>query len=202
MISIALPKGRLGKDIARLLGIESDNSRKLIFTIEGLNVRCMWVKPFDVPVYVEKGTADIGIAGKDVLLEREPDIYELMTMNAGKCRISIAAPENFNDDGENILKVATEMPKTAGEYFASIGRQVDIIALRGSTELAALTGLSDVIVDIVQTGETLRENGLHEAAVIAEISGRIIANKAAYKFKSEEIGEFIRKVKAIDKNNA
>ena len=204
MINIALPKGRLGEKVYSLFakaGYEFpgilDKGRKLVFVNEKLNMRCFWVKPFDVPVYVERGTADIGAAGKDILMEREPDVYELVDLNVGKCRMSVAAMNGFNqhDDNNNTLRVATEFPKIARDYYSGLGREIDIITLRGSLELAPVLGLSDVIVDIVETGTTLRENNLMVIDTIAELSARLIANKSAFKFKEKEINEIMRRLK-------
>ena len=203
MLNIALPKGRLGDKVCRLFakaGYEFpgmlENNRRLVFVNEELDMRCFWVKPFDVPVYVERGTADIGVAGKDILLERNPDVYELSDLKAGYCRMSVAAREDFNDDPNKTLRVATEFPNIAQNYYAGLGREIDIITLRGSLELAPVLGLSDVIVDIVETGTTLRENNLHVLSVIAEISARLIANKSAYKFRNEIINEIMRRLES------
>ena len=201
MINIALPKGRLGEKVYSLFakaGYEFpgilEKGRKLVFVNEELGMRCFWVKPFDVPVYVERGTADIGAAGKDILMERNPDIYELLDLNVGKCRMSVAAMNGFHDDSNNTLRVATEFPKIARDYYSGLGREIDIITLRGSLELAPVLGLSDVIVDIVETGTTLRENNLSVIDTIAELSARLIANKSAFKFKGEEIHEIMRRL--------
>lgn len=204
MINIALPKGRLGDKVCSLLaqagftfdGMNS-NTRKLVFVNEALDMRCFRVKPFDVPVYVERGAADIGIAGKDILTEREPDVYELADLNVGRCKMCVAALNGYTENTENTqqtLRVATEFPNTARKYYAGLGRRIDVIPLRGSLELAPVLGLSDVIVDIVETGTTLRENNLSVIAEIADISARLIANKSAYKFKGERIREIIRRL--------
>ena len=179
MINIAFPKGRLGEKVYKLFSEY---------------LRCFWVKPFDVPVYVERGAADIGVAGKDILLERNPEVYELMDLRAGFCRMAVAAKEDFKDDSEKILRVATEFPNISQRYYSDLGREIDIITLRGSLELAPVLGLSDVIVDIVETGTTLRENNLCVINFIADLSARLIANKSAYKFKSEKINEIIRRL--------
>ena len=209
MINIALPKGRLGEKVYRLFessGYEFpgilENNRKLVFINEALDMRCFWVKPFDVPVYVERGTADIGAAGKDILMERNPDVYELLDLKAGICRMSAASLNGFVDDNEKTLRVATEFPNIAKNYYSGLGRDIDIIELRGSLELAPVLGLSDVIVDIVETGTTLRENNLTVISDIAELSARLIANKSAYKFKNDEINEIIRRLgKNVNKIN-
>ncbi|MBQ6774611.1 MAG: ATP phosphoribosyltransferase [Synergistaceae bacterium] len=209
MINIALPKGRLGVRVYKLFsdaGYEFegilDSNRKLVFENEALDMRCFWVKPFDVPVYVERGTADIGVAGKDILLERSPDVYELADLKAGFCRMAVASKNDFVDDPEKVLRVATEFPNIARNYYSGLGREIDIITLRGSLELAPVLGLSDVIVDIVETGTTLRENNLHVINYIADLSARLIANKSAYKFKGEQINEIIgRLLNNNDKDN-
>ncbi|MBQ6776340.1 MAG: ATP phosphoribosyltransferase [Synergistaceae bacterium] len=201
MINIALPKGRLGEKVYKLFAAAGyefagmlDNSRRLVFENKELDMRCFWVKPFDVPVYVERGTADIGAAGKDILMERSPDVYELLDLKAGACRMAVAARNDFREDTEKILRVATEFPNIARSYYSGLGREIDIITLRGSLELAPVLGLSDVIVDIVETGTTLRENNLSVLTYIADLSARLIANKAAYKFKGEVIDEIMRRL--------
>ena len=205
MLNIALPKGRLGEKVYKLFakaGYEFegilDSSRRLVFENEALHMRCFWVKPFDVPVYVERGTADIGAAGKDILLERSPDVYELLDLGVGKCRMAVAAREDFVDEPERTLRVATEFPNIAGNYYAELGRDIDIITLRGSLELAPVLGLSDVIVDIVETGTTLHENNLRVVNYFADLSARLIANKSAYKFKREIITEIMRRLRGHD----
>ena len=201
MINIALPKGRLGEKVYKLFasaGYEFpgmlDNNRRLVFVNEELNMRCFWVKPFDVPVYVERGTADIGAAGKDILMERNPDIYELLDLKAGFCRMAVAAKNDYVDEPERVLRVATEFPNIARDYYSRLGRDIDIICLRGSLELAPVLGLSDVIVDIVETGTTLRENNLCVINYFADLSARLIANKSAYKFKREAITEIMNTI--------
>ena len=204
MISIALPKGRLGNSVCVLLekagysfpGI-LDGGRKLVFINEELDMRCFWVKPFDVPVYVERGTADLGVAGKDILMERTPDVYELSDLKAGKCIMASAGADDFHDDTSRALRVATEFPNITRNFFASTGREIDIIALRGSLETAPLLGLSDIIVDIVQTGDTLRQNNLHVISHIADISARLVANKSSYKFKEKAVKDIMRRLEAV-----
>lgn len=197
LLNIALPKGRLGEKAYRLFAAAGydcpgmlDDSRKLIFEDEEKGVRYFWVKPSDVPVYVEHGAADIGVAGKDILLEYEPDVYELLDLNMGRCRMAVAGPKDFRDDPRRMLRVATKFSRIAGGYYASLGREISIIHLNGSIELAPLLGLSDVIVDIVETGTTLRENGLCELEQILSISARFIANKASYGFRRDRIDAF------------
>lgn len=194
MINIALPKGRLGEkvyDIFEKAGYEcpsiKESNRKLTFENPEKGVRYFWVKPSDVAIYVERGAADIGVAGKDILLEYEPDVYELADLHMGVCRMAVAAPEGFRDDKSRTLKVATKFSNIASKYYSSMCRDIDIIHLNGSIELAPILGLSDVIVDIVETGKTLLENGLVPFETIVPISARLISNKASYSFKAERI---------------
>ena len=194
MINVALPKGRLGEKVYALFaeaGYECpsllENSRKLIFENPEAGVRYFWVKPSDVAIYVERGAADIGVAGKDILLEYEPDVFELLDLNLGKCRMAVAAKKDFYDDGTRTLKVATKFAGIAARYYAGKCRDIDIIHLNGSIEIAPILGLSDVIVDIVETGKTLVENDLEVKETILPISARLICNKAAFRFKTAEI---------------
>ncbi len=194
MVNIALPKGRLGEqvyDMFREAGYECpdlmEDSRKLFFENEEKGVRFFWVKPSDVAVYVGRGAADIGIAGKDILLEHQPDIYELLDLGLGKCRMMVAAPEGFRDNADMTLRVATKFPNIAKRFYAGKSRDIDIIELHGSIELAPLLGLSDVIVDIVETGGTLKANGLVQIEEVVPISARLIANKASFKFKTAAV---------------
>ena len=187
MLNVALPKGRLGEKVYAMFeaaGFEcpsiKENNRKLIFENEEKQVRYFWVKPSDVSIYVERGAADIGVAGKDILLEYEPNVYELLDLDIGKCHMAVAGPKNFNDDGTRTLRVATKFTNIASNYYDSIGRDIDIIKLNGSIEIAPILGLSDVIVDIVETGTTLRENNLEVKTKFLPISARLIANKSAY----------------------
>ena len=194
MINIALPKGRLGEKVYAMFaaaGYECPSllepSRKLIFENPEAGVRYFWVKPSDVAIYVERGAADIGVAGKDILLEYEPDVFELLDLNLGKCRMAVAAKKDFYDDGSRTLKVATKFSNIAARHYASKCREIDIIHLNGSIEIAPILGLSDVIVDIVETGKTLVENDLEVKETILPISARLICNKAAFRFKTAEI---------------
>ncbi len=194
MLNIALPKGRLGERVYTMFaraGFECpalmENSRKLIFENEERAVRYFWVKPSDVAIYVERGAADIGVAGKDILLEYEPDVYELLDLKTGTCRMAVAAPVGFRDDPSRTLKVATKFTNIAQSYYASKGRDIDMIHLNGSIEIAPILGLSDVIVDIVETGTTLKENNLEVIETVVPISARLIANRASWKFKTEQI---------------
>ena len=198
ILNVALPKGRLGEkvyDMFERAGFEcpsiKENSRKLIFENEECGVRYFWVKPSDVAIYVERGAADIGVAGKDILLEYAPDVYELFDLDIGKCRMAVAAKKDFRDDTQKTLKVATKFANIAKDYYTSLGRDIDIIHLNGSIEIAPILGLSDVIVDIVETGTTLKENDLEVYETITNISARLIANKASFKFKSEAIERIV-----------
>ena len=202
MLNIALPKGRLGEKVYAMFEKAGfpcpeirENSRKLIFENRELGIRYFWVKPSDVAIYVERGAADIGVAGKDILLEYQPDIYELLDLNMGKCRMAVAAKSGFRDDPRRTLKVATKFTNIASRYYLSKGRDIDIIHLNGSIEIAPILGLSDVIVDIVETGTTLRENDLQVFETIVPISARLIANKANYKFKREAIDLLARRIR-------
>jgi ATP phosphoribosyltransferase regulatory subunit len=196
MLRIALPKGRLGEKVYKMMaaaGYECPDAvsenRKLIFVNEEKGVSYFWVKPSDVAVYVERGAADLGVCGKDIIMEHSPAVYELLDLKTGICRMAVAAKADFADDSGRPLTVATKFENIAAKYYASLGRDIDIIRLNGSIELAPLLGLSDVIVDIVETGTTLRENGLKEREKIADISARLIANKASYEFKGEAVAE-------------
>ena len=203
MINVALPKGRLGEKVLAMFenaGYECpsihENNRKLVFENEEKGIRYFWVKPSDVSIYVERGAADIGVAGKDILLEYSPEIYELLDLNIGKCRMAVAAKKDFYDDNEKTLKVATKFVNIAKNFYASRCRDIDIIKLNGSIEIAPILGLSDVIVDIVETGTTLRENNLEVVETVVPISARLIANKASFKFKTEEIEKIVDAMKA------
>ena len=207
MINVALPKGRLGEKIYALLeraGYEcpsiKENNRKLVFENEEKGVRYFWVKPSDVSIYVERGAADIGVCGKDILAEYKPNVYELLDLKQGLCHMAVAAKKDFYDDRENTLKVATKFVNVAKAFYAAKGREIDVIKLNGSIELAPILGLSDVIVDIVETGATLKENHLEVVEKIFEISARLIANKASFKFKTAEIEKMTSSVKAVLEN--
>ncbi len=199
MLNVALPKGRLGEkvyDMFEKAGFScpsiKEQNRKLIFENEETGVRYFWVKPSDVPIYVSRGVADIGVAGKDILLEYSPDVYELSDLNIGKCKMAVAAKKSFRYNSQKTLKVATKFANIAESYYASQGKDIDIIRLNGSIEIAPILGLSDVIVDIVETGTTLKENDLEVIETIVPISARLIANKTSFKFKKEAI-ELVKK---------
>ena len=208
MLNIALPKGRLGEtvyDLFERAGFDCpsirEKSRKLIFENEKTGVRFFWVKPSDVAIYVERGAADLGVAGKDIILEYAPDVYELLDLGLGKCRMAVAAKKDFHDDNTKTLRVATKFPNVASSYYEGIGRDIDVIKLNGSIELAPILALSDVIVDIVETGTTLRENDLEVKAEIFPISARLIANKSSFRFLSDEIGRITEKMKELVTEN-
>ncbi len=201
MLNIALPKGRLGEKVYAMFEAAGfacpsikENNRKLIFENEERQVRYFWVKPSDVAVYVERGAADIGVAGKDILLEYEPDVYELLDLDIGKCRMAVAAKADFVDDSRHTLRVATKFTNIAQKHYAAKGREIDIIHLNGSIEIAPILGLSDVIVDIVETGTTLKENDLEVVETVVPISARLIANKASFQFMNEPIERIVQGV--------
>ena len=194
IINVALPKGRLGEKAYALLknaGLEcpaiEEPGRKLIFENPEKGVRYFWVKPSDVAIYVERGAADLGIVGKDILLEYNPDVYELLDLKMGACRVAVAAKKDFIDPVGSQLRVATKFPNIAGKFYASKCRDIDIIRLNGSIELAPILELSHVIVDIVETGTTLKENDLVVLEDIVPVSARLIANVASYQFKDQII---------------
>ncbi len=201
MLNVALPKGRLGEKVYAIFeaaGFEcpsiKENNRKLIFENSEKNIRYFWVKPSDVAIYVERGAADIGVAGKDILLEYRPEVYELLDLDMGKCRMAVAAKNDFRDDPQKTLKVATKFTNIALDYYTALGRDIDIIHLNGSIELAPILGLSDVIVDIVETGTTLKENKLEVIETIVPISARLIANKTSFKFKNALIEQVLEQM--------
>lgn len=207
-VNIALPKGRLGEsayDVFEKSGYSCsqihEQNRKLIFESLQNRVRYFWVKPSDVAIYVEKGAADIGIVGKDILLESRPDVYELCDLNIGKCRMAVAAKKDFKDNPDVVLRVATKFPGIAKHYYSEKSREIEIIKLNGSIELAPLLGLSDVIVDIVETGKTLAENGLVPFETVAPVSARLISNKVSYKFKNAQITQICAKISELCKDS-
>ncbi len=204
MLKIALPKGRMGDKVYAMFEsigypcreIKEDN-RKLVFCSDNGEVSYVLVKPSDVTVYVERGAADIGVVGKDVMLETRPDVYEILDLNIGKCRIAVAGKVGFKDDPSLALRVATKYPHIAKKYYDSLGRKIDIIELHGSIELAPILDMSDVIVDIVETGATLKENDLCVYSVIGESSARLIANKSAYNLGGDMIRSIAAKLEAL-----
>ncbi len=204
MLHMALAKGRIAKTVMKRLAEGgfvfpdySDDSRKLIFTDDKERIRVTFVKSPDVTVYVRRGAADAGIVGKDVLMEDgEEDVYEVMDLGIGKCRMAVSGIKgNQAVMNKRILTVASKYPTIARQYFAGRFQPIDIIKLNGSVELAPLVGLSDVIVDIVETGTTLKENGLEAYDYFMEFSARLICNKVSYKMKQEELKEFMNLVK-------
>jgi len=203
MVNIALPKGRLGEKVYAMFekaGFDcpsiKEQNRKLIFENPETGVRFFWVKPSDVSIYVERGAADLGVAGKDILLEYKPDVYELADLKLGQCRMAVAAKKDFQDDKEKTLRVATKFVNIARTYYHAQCRDIDIIKLNGSIELAPILGLSDVIVDIVETGTTLKENDLIPFETIVPISARLISNKVSYKFKHAQISAIMTGLKS------
>ena len=202
LLNVALPKGRLGDKVYNLLAAggcitpeDYNATRKLVVEDAAAGVRCFLVKPSDVAIYVEHGAADIGIVGKDILSEAEADVYELLDTGLGKCRMCVAAPAGYRDDPGRPIRVATKFPRIAKEYYASLGRDIEIIKLNGSIELAPILGLSDVIVDIVETGTTLRENGLAVVTEFMPISARVIANKSSYQFKRRSADRMLEQLR-------
>lgn len=209
MINIALPKGRLGEKAYGIFeqigyGCPSikENNRKLIFENEENGVRYFWVKPSDVAVYVERGVADIGVVGKDILLEQSSDVYELLDLGIGKCRVAVAGPKGDRMIMDKTVRVATTFPNIAREFYRKQSREIEIIELHGSVEIAPILGMSDVIVDIVETGTTLLENNLEPWEDIVQISARLISNKASYKFKNTQIKEMCEKINEVIANKA
>lgn len=201
MLNIALPKGRLGDkvyDMLASIGYDCpgyyEQNRKLVFESPEKNVRYLLVKPSDVAIYVEHHAADVGIVGKDILLEQENDVYELLDLKIGKCRMAVAAPEDYIEDQDRTLRVATKYVNVAKNFYAGRNREIDIIKLNGSIELAPILGLTDVIVDIVETGSTIKENHLKVIEEFKDISARFIANKTSFKFENAIISDMITKL--------
>ena len=202
MINVALPKGRLGEKAYAIFEASgygcpsiSEESRRLVFENPDNGVRYFWVKPSDVAIYVERGVADIGVVGKDTLLEGTSDVYELLDLEIGKCNVSVAAEVDFTAHKSNkALRVATKFPNIARRHYQKQGREIDVIELNGSIELAPILGLSDVIVDIVETGQTLLENNMKPTETIVEVSARLISNKASYTFSHEDIDELCNSI--------
>lgn len=202
MLDIALPKGRLGDQVYELFSRAGydcrsiyEDSRKLVFQNEEKQIRYFLVKPSDVDIYVEHGAADVGVVGKDVLLESDSDVYELLDLGLGRCKMAVAARDDYQEDRDRVLRVATKFTKTAKSYYESVNREIEIIKLHGSIELAPLLGLSDVIVDIVETGRTLEENHLKVIQEIMPVSARLIANKSSYRFKHQAVNQMQIKLK-------
>ncbi|SFD44157.1 ATP phosphoribosyltransferase [Fictibacillus sp. KU28468] len=203
LLTVAMPKGRIFQEAVELLRQagyplppEFEDSRKLIIEIEEAGMRFILAKPMDVPTYVEHGVADAGIAGKDVMLEEERDVYEVLDLKISDCYLAVAG---LPGQRENSVapKIATKYPNVAAQYFREQGEQVEIIKLNGSIELAPLIGLADRIVDIVSTGRTLKENGLVEMEKIREITSRIIVNPASYRMKAGVIDELVERLSKV-----
>jgi ATP phosphoribosyltransferase len=198
-LTIAIAKGRLQAETLDLLsraglGLSSEtiSSRRLAVEDESGRYRLIFVKPADVPVYVEHGIADCGIVGRDVLLESEPDLLQPLNLNIGACRIVVAATRNPPANQPGILRVATKYPRIAARHFGSRGVAVELIQLSGSVELASVLGLADCIVDLVETGNTLRENGLKIIEVITDSTARLVVNRASYQLKAEAVGQLVQ----------
>lgn len=203
-IVIAAAKGRLAEEGIRLLELSgirfpeySKKSRKLVFKSEDGNIEMVLVKPGDVPVYVERGTCDIGIVGKDVLVESRANLYEILDLGFGKCKMITAATRDIPLNRGKKLRVATKYPNMAKDYFNKKGEMIDIIKLNGSVELAPVMGLSDIIVDIVETGKTLKENGLYIVDTICNLSARLVVNKVSFKTKTEIIEKIVKSIQSI-----
>ncbi|WP_077619464.1 ATP phosphoribosyltransferase [Bacillus sinesaloumensis] len=202
-LTIAMPKGRIFEEAVELLKKagynlppEFEDSRKLIIDVPDEPFRFMLAKPTDVTTYVEHGVADIGIAGKDVMLEEERDVYEVLDLQISKCYLAVAGLPNVKMNGV-APKIATKYPNIASSYFRENGEQVEIIKLNGSIELAPLIGLADRIVDIVSTGRTLKENGLVELEHIADITSRLIVNPVSYRLKDQQIDEIVERLSKV-----
>lgn len=201
-LTIALPKGKLfylAKDLFAKVGFVADNleekSRKLVITNEELKLKFIIAKTADVPTYVEHGAADIGVIGKDVLMEAQKDVYELLDLGFGRCHLMMAVPKDKKRaklTDYTHTRVATKFPNVAKQFFTSKGMQMEYIKMNGSIELGPIVGLSESIVDIVETGNTLRENNLEEIAFIAEASARLIANRASFKLKFDRISKLVK----------
>ncbi len=206
-LNIALPKGRLGDkgyELFKSIGLEhkelEQKTRKLILTNESKKIRFILVRASDVPIYIERGAADIGIVGKDIIMEDERSLYEIMDLNFGKCKFAIASIPGYKVRGSiKPTRIATKYPNIAKKYFSSKGIQIDIIKLNGSVEIAPLVGLSDAIVDIVETGNTLKVNGLIIIEEICPVSARLIANKVSFKVKNERISGIIDAFDSINR---
>lgn len=207
-ITIAMPKGRMlieAVSLFKKIGIQVkgilDDTRRLIFEDKKSNTKLMIIRAQDVPTYVEYGAADIGIVGKDVLLEQARDVYEPLDMGIGLCRMVVAEPKELgkrdNPQHWTHIRVATKYPNITFKYFSDKGIQVDIIKLYGSIELAPILGLSERIVDLVSTGETLKKNGLVEVEEIMKITSKLIVNRASLKIKPERIKGIIEKLETV-----
>lgn len=202
ILKVAVPKGRIVKHISRLFhqaGIpipeDLDDTRKFIIPAHELGMEFIIAKPADVPTYVEYGVADLGVVGKDVLMEENRNVYELIDLGIARCRFSVIGLP----DWQPVLnpRVASKFPNVASQYFREKGQQVEVIKLNGNVELAPLIGLADRIVDLVETGNTIRENGLVEMETIAEITSRLIANRVSYRMKNEAIQQMCDRLQQV-----
>lgn len=203
-LTIAIAKGRLQRGTLDLLANSglcdtrgAVSSRRLAIEDESGRFRFIFVKPMDVPVYVAHGIADCGVVGRDVLMESEADLLQPLTLGIGRCRIVVAAPADMHGNRCGMLRVATKYPHIAAAYFGERGQPVEIIELSGSVELAPVLGLADCIVDLVETGRTLHDNGLSIVDVIAESTGRLVVNRASYQLKATAVGTLITALEAI-----
>lgn len=201
-LTVAIPKGRVQKQLVPMLdraGFEAsrllDDDRTLIRETDDKRLRFLLLKPDDVPTYVEYGAADLGIVGKDVLLERRYDLYQPLDLGIGKCRMVVAGPPGVALPA--VPRVATKYARIATEHFASKGVQAEVIFVQGSVELAPLVGLSDLIVDLVETGSTLKENGLVEQELICNISSVVVANRSLFKLRHAEVSRIIEQLRSV-----
>ena len=204
MITLAIARGRLLDEAVVLLKKAGYNinyllkdTRKLIFEFPKLNLKVLIIRPTDIPPYVEYGAADCGIVGKDTLIEEKHDLYEPLDLGLGKCKLIVAAPEDFDYAATKSLRVATKYPKTAHDYFAKMGVGAEVVKLYGSVELAPMVGLSDVIVDLTASGETLKKNNLVELETVADITARLVVNRVSMKIKSQEIKKLIDSLRKV-----
>ncbi|SFI95973.1 MULTISPECIES: ATP phosphoribosyltransferase [unclassified Bacillus (in: firmicutes)] len=203
-IQIALTKGRLEKHVIPLferIGIDcrelKDKGRKLVFRSKNSNISFILVKAVDVVTYVEHGIADMGVVGKDILLEYENDVYEMVDLEVGCCKICVASTLSYHSNGYNKKRIATKYPNITSAYFRKKGEDVEIIKIEGSVEIAPLLGLADAIIDIVETGQTLKENGLLVFEEVCDISARLIVNKASLKMKKDGIFNIINRIESV-----
>ncbi|MGG3281260.1 ATP phosphoribosyltransferase [Paenibacillus solani] len=201
-LKVAMPKGRIYKKASALfrsaglpVPLDVDETRKLVISLPEAGMEFILAKPVDVPTYVEYGVADIGIVGKDVLMEENKDVYELLDLGIARCRMSVIGLPDWKPGIHQ--RVATKYPNVASQYFREQGQQVEVVKLNGSIELAPLIGLADRIVDMVETGQTLKENGLVEMNSIFEITSRLIANRVSYRMKNDEIQTLCDRLQAV-----
>lgn len=204
LLTVAMPKGRIFEEAVGLLREagydlppEFDDSRKLIIEAPASGMQFILAKPMDVPTYVEHGVADVGVAGKDVMIEEERDVYEVLDLKISACYMAVAALPSYSADRDVAPKVASKYPKLTSDYFREQGEQVEIIKLNGSIELAPIVGLADRIVDIVSTGQTLKENGLVELETMMPITSRFIVNPVSYRTKSKQIDEMVDRLAVV-----